>query len=159
MSWTYPRPERTNLTIHPRPLRTLLRPVPVLLLALAACRADSLSAPSEPVCATGACPTPPTSDPVTPEARAALSDAHDRILSGISDRATSSRLTPALDALSAHLAAGRLQSARIQLASVYDLLDELERVGGAGLSPDAPELSAIRLSLVPTARALGVYQP
>lgn len=150
-----PRDHGLRVAVH----RHALTVLPVLLLGLGACRADSILAPGTPECAGSACDTTPVGQPSAPAVRAPIGDASGRILAGVTDAAANRRLGVALQALEADLAADRQGSARLRTAEVYDLLDELERTADGALHPDAPELTAIRLSIVPAARALGVYQP
>lgn len=130
----------------------------LLVLGIAGCRADSLVMPSLVECdGTPTCEVPADDVEVKAQAGTALSDARERMVSGIADGAAGAQLGVALHAVSQELAAERPMQARIRLADAYDLLDRLEGSAPAGtIHPDAPEFAAIRLSLVPIARSLGV---
>lgn len=138
----------------------------LLALSLGACRADSLVAPAQPeppVCEGPRC------DPVEPAPAPApnasiviepLEDAAARIIPYLMDDRTRTELAPVLARLRSDLLAGNVQLARIQLAVAYDAVDAAGRrlgsSGDASVVLDLADLSAIRLSLVPTAAALGV---
>lgn len=138
----------------------------LVLLALGACRSDSILSPAQPdrpICETSSCE--PSVDGPKPKPNASiviepLDDAATRIVPYLMDDRTRTEVAPVLNALRSDLLAGRLQTARIQLAMAYDAVDaagkRLGSSGDAGVVLDLAELSAIRLSLVPAAAALGV---
>jgi hypothetical protein len=136
----------------------------LLLLTLGACRSDSIVAPSQPdrpICETSSCE--PGADAPKPNASIViepLEDASARILPYLMDARARADLAPVLNRLRSDLLAGNLQLARIQLAMAYDAVDaagkRLGSSGDASVVLDLAELSAIRLSLVPAASALGV---
>ncbi len=138
--------------------------VGALLLTLGACRSDSILAPSQPdlpACEGASCDAPATAP--APNASIViepLEDAASRIVPYLMDGRTRGDVAPVLGLLRSSLLAGNLQSARIQLAMAYDAIDaagrRLSGSGDASVVLDLAELSAIRLSLVPAARALGV---
>lgn len=76
------------------------------------------------------------------------------------DGQTRGEIAPLLDRLRSDLLGGNLQMARIQLAMAYDAIyaatGRLTSSTEGSVVLDLAELSAIRLSLVPAARALGV---
>jgi hypothetical protein len=129
----------------------------VLMSTLAACRADSLSAP--PPEFTELCGTAPgcrtsTSAPLDTVVLIAIDDAASRLTPGIQDVTARATVASLLGKLSADLAASRIADARTHLALVYDEIDLMETA--AGIRGDLPDLAAIRLGLVPTANSLGV---
>lgn len=137
--------------------------VAALLVTLGACRADSILTPAAPGdggCAAVPCGTPGTEPAPAPNASIVivpLEDAVERIAPWMMDDRARTELPPVLNALRAELLAGRLGSARLQLARSYDAVDMAERrLGGTALVLDLADLSAIRLALVPASAALGV---
>ncbi len=92
-----------------------------------------------------------TRDAVSPVVLAALEDAATRLTGSLSD-ATASAVVSRLDQLSLALAQRDMLSGRLALAAAYDALGYASRT-----TPDArADIDAIRLALLPAARALGV---
>jgi hypothetical protein len=126
-------------------------------LLLAGCRADSLTTPlqstecgGEPGC------RPSQNVPVDPAVIAAVDDARERLVPTLDDAAAREALAGVLQGLREKLEANRNADARVRLALVFVELDRL-RVRLPGEEPiDLPDMSAIRLALVPVAKALGV---
>ena len=146
---------RRSLTCSPR--RRLLATLPILVAAVVSCRADSLVTPGDQDCTvTASCAAPPDAA-VIGQAGTSLQDVRGRVLVGFADGSIRARLTPALDGLAEAIDTDRLMQARMRLAEVYDLLDQLEGTAPEGtVHPDAAEFAAVRLSLVPVAGMLGV---
>jgi hypothetical protein len=87
---------------------------------------------------------------------AALEDARGRLVPTLDDAATRGSLDGVLLQLEEQLKANRTASARMRLAVVYAELDRA-RIALPGNEPmDLPDMTAIRLALVPVANALGV---
>ncbi len=144
------------MTLHlPR-----LRPVPgtlagsaLCVLTLGACRADSVTMPeasADPICYTGTCAEPGPPAPDSPIVILPIEDVAGRIVPTIVDARARSEASAVIGGLRSELLAGRLDAARVQLAYAHHW------VAGAGTSLNDAERSAIRLSLVPAAAALGV---
>ena len=146
---------RRGLTLSPRHL--IPGAIPILLAVLVSCRADSLVAPGDQACtAPGSCEALPDAA-VIAQAGTSLQDVRGRVLVGFADGSIRARLTPALEGLAGAIDTDRLMQARMRLAEVYDLLDQLEGTAPEGtVHPDAAEFAAVRLSLVPVAGMLGV---
>ena len=127
----------------------------IATLALAACRADSFSAPQS-----GACTTEPgclaPMEPVDPVVFSSIDDARLRLVPQIGDAATQRKLTGALNALNEGLRNGREADARVSLAQVYAAIAPFRTKTPDGAPVDPPDVSALRLELVPAAIALGV---
>lgn len=126
-------------------------------LLLAGCRADSFTSPQAADC-TGepGCNTTPLA-PIDPEVYAALDDAVLRLVPTITGAATpQASLAGSLQALSHALKARRAADARIALADVYVQLAPFRVTRGDGTEVDPPDVSAVRLALVPAANALAV---
>ncbi len=156
-----PRPEPINSA---RARRSSVLLTSALLVVLGACRSDSILSPSQPdlpACEGSLCePSPVAPAPNASIVIEPLEDAASRIVPYLMDDRTRRDVTPVLGLLRSSLLAGNLQSARIQLAMAYDAIDaagrRLSSSGDASVVLDLAELSAIRLSLVPAARAVGV---
>jgi hypothetical protein len=96
------------------------------------------------------------SDVVDPVVIAALDDARERLVPALDDDAARAALLSALQALEQQLKANRTAEARVRLALVYAQLDRM-RITLPGSDPvDLPDVTAIRLALVPVANTLGV---
>ncbi|MDE3151779.1 MAG: hypothetical protein KGL93_05980 [Gemmatimonadota bacterium] len=129
----------------------------VVIGALSACRADSLSAPQAQDCAgQPGCRTSPSA-PVDPTVFASLSDGVQRLAPSLGTGATQTALTNALITLNQALEAGHDADARTALAEVYGDLDQLRVAGSDGTPVDLPDASALRLELILVANALGVH--
>lgn len=119
-------------------------------LLLSACRADAVtgfdaSCTDQPGCDT-------LSETLSPHVLSALDDAGTRLTSSLST-SLASALVDRLDQLEAALVKREMYAGRIALAATYDVLAHAERN-----VPDArPDIDAIRLALIPAARALGVF--
>lgn len=136
-----------------------MRTIAVLMMAtvsLAACRADSFSAPASVDCTGEPGCRPTTSAPIDQSVYASLDDASARLVSGIGDAATQRALTDLLHELTQALREGRTSDARAQLAQVYARLTPLRVALPDGTQIDPPDVAALRLGLVPAANALGV---
>jgi hypothetical protein len=126
-------------------------------LLVAACRGDSLTTPlqetpcgDEPGCRTS------QSLPVDPAVIAAVDDARERLVPTLDDAAARASLGGALQALQEKLQANDNAESRVRLALVFLELDR-QRITIPGEEPlDLPDMSAIRLALVPVANALGI---
>jgi hypothetical protein len=126
-------------------------------LLVAGCRADSLTTPlqstecgDEPGC------RPSQRVPVDPAVIGAVDDARARLVPTLDDAAARETLAGALHGLQKKLEANKNEDARVRLALVFVELDRL-RITLPGEDPlDLPDMSAIRLALVPVAKALGV---
>jgi hypothetical protein len=113
--------------------------------------------PTPPLDCTGAPGCSPTQNaPVDPAVYAALDDAQQRLVPNLDDAAARAELGGALQALEVELHANRLSEARTRLALAYVQLDKM-RISLPGTDlVDLPDMSAVRLALVPVANALGV---
>jgi hypothetical protein len=118
-------------------------------LALASCRADGVTGQAASCTDQPGCDT--TTQSVSPHVLAAIDDAGTR-LTGALSHASASQLRNTLGQLELALTRNDLQAGRMALASTYDVIGFAERA-----TPEArPDLGAIRLALIPAARALGV---
>ena len=145
---------RWSTTRSGRRSRLLLVALSALLVA--ACRGDSLTTPLQQAC--GDEPGCRTSQrvPVDPAVIAAVDDARERLVPTLDDAAARASLAGALQALQEKLQANNSAESRVRLALVFLELDRL-RIAVPGEEPlDLPDMSAIRLALVPVANALGI---
>lgn len=126
-------------------------------LLVSGCGSDSITSPlasTQCVAEPGCRPSP--SEPLDPSVLAALEDARGRLVPTLDDAATRGSLDGVLLQLEEQLKANRTASARMRLAVVYAELDRA-RIALPGNEPmDLPDMTAIRLALVPVANALGV---
>jgi hypothetical protein len=137
--------------------RRLAALVGTATLLAAGCRGDSVTTPSESAvaCANEPGCRPSQSAPVDAVVLAAVADARERLIPMLDDASAGATLALALQRMSEALEANRSADARARLADVYVVLDRL-RVTVDGGTFDLPDVSAIRLALVPAANALGV---
>jgi hypothetical protein len=127
------------------------------LFLVSGCASDSITSPlaSTPCVAEPGC-RPSPGEPLDLSVLAALDDARERLVPALDNAATRTSLDGVLLQLEEQLKANRTADARVRLAAAYGQLDRT-RIALPGSDPmDLPDMSAIRLALVPVANALGV---
>jgi hypothetical protein len=93
---------------------------------------------------------------VGPVVLSSIDDARLRLVPQIGDAATQRKLAAALSSLNAALAERRDSDARLDLARVYAAIAPFRTTAPDGTPVDPPDVSALRLELLPAANALGV---
>lgn len=140
-----------------RGLRALA--VTIAVAAVSACRADSFSAPQSGACADEpGCVTDPSA-PVSAVVLSSIDDARLRLVPQIGDAATQRTLRAALSSLNDALVERRDADARRNLAQVYAAIAPFRTTSPDGTPVDPPDVSALRLELIPAANTLGVRIP
>ena len=150
-------PARHSVSRTIRGLLTCRGFVALFPLLVGGCGSESITAPrpaaecvGEPGCRST------LSEPLDPSVVVALDDTRDRLVPTLDDAAARASLDGALLQLEEQLKANRATEARVRLALAYAQLDRV-RVALPGSDPvDLPDMSSIRLALVPVANALGV---